>query len=111
WPHGVRPVARSPSIRHAFYESEARRGRAGSMVRPDHALRREYLEVVLHSRLSFTPWSLYADHHFTKRFDAFAGIAYFWVSGGLAVAIPHGPGVPYYHNNNVAPTIGARFAF
>jgi len=55
--------------------------------------------------------SLYADHHFTKRFDAFAGIAYSYVSGGLAVAIPHGPGVPYYHNNNVAPTIGARFAF
>jgi predicted porin len=39
--------------------------------------------------------SLYADHHFTKRFDAFAGIAYSYVSGGLAIAIPHGPGVPY----------------
>ena len=35
------------------------------------------------------------DHHFTKRFDAFAGIAYSYVSGGLAIAIPHGPGVPY----------------
>ena len=34
------------------------------------------------------------DHHFTKRFDGFVGIAYSWVSGGLASAIPHGPGVP-----------------
>jgi predicted porin len=55
--------------------------------------------------------SLYTDHHFTKRFDAYAGIAYSTVSGGLAIAIPHGPGVPYYSNNNVAPTIGGRFAF
>jgi predicted porin len=55
--------------------------------------------------------SLYADHHFTKRFDAYAGIAYSNVSGGLAIAIPHGPGVPYYHNNNIAPTVGGRFAF
>ena len=56
-------------------------------------------------------FSLYADHHFTKRFDAFAGIAYSDVSGGLAIAIPHGPGVPYYHNSNTAPTIGGRFTF
>ena len=55
--------------------------------------------------------SLYADHHFTKRFDVFAGIAYSNVSGGLAIAIPHGPGVPYYHNSNTAPTIGGRFTF
>jgi predicted porin len=55
--------------------------------------------------------SLYVDHHFTKRFDGFAGIAYSWVSGGLAIAIPHGPGVPYNYNNNFAPTIGGRFAF
>jgi predicted porin len=55
--------------------------------------------------------SLYVDHHFTKRFDAFAGIAYSDVSGGLAIAIPHGPGVPYYHNNNTAPVIGGRFTF
>ena len=55
--------------------------------------------------------SLYSDHHFTKRFDAYAGIAYSDVSGGLAIAIPHGPGVPYYHDNNVAPTIGFRFTF
>jgi predicted porin len=55
--------------------------------------------------------SFYADHHFTKRFDAYAGIAYSWVSGGLAIAIPHGPGVPYHYDNNCAPTIGGRFSF
>ncbi|HUO15909.1 MAG TPA: porin [Verrucomicrobiae bacterium] len=55
--------------------------------------------------------SLYVGEHFTKRFDAFAGIAYSWVSGGLAIAIPHGPGVPYNSNNNFAPTIGGRFRF
>jgi predicted porin len=55
--------------------------------------------------------SFYVDHHFTKRFDAYAGIAYSWVSGGLAIAIPHGPGVPYFSNNNTAPTIGGRFTF
>jgi len=55
--------------------------------------------------------SLYADHHFTKRFDGFAGIAYSDVSGGLAIAIPHGPGVPYKYDSNLAPTVGVRFAF
>jgi predicted porin len=55
--------------------------------------------------------SLYADHHFTKRFDVYAGIAYSNVSGGLAIAIPHGPGVPYFYDNNVAPTVGGRFSF
>jgi len=55
--------------------------------------------------------SLYTDHHFTKRFDGFAGIAYSFVTGGLAIAIPHGPGVPYLHNNNFAPTVGGRFTF
>jgi predicted porin len=55
--------------------------------------------------------SLNADHHFTKRFDAYTGLAYSYVTGGLAIAIPHGPGVPYYHNNNFAPVIGGRFAF
>ena len=55
--------------------------------------------------------SLYVDRHFTKRFDAFAGIAYSYVSGGLNIAIPHGPGVPYNYNNNCAPTIGGRFSF
>jgi predicted porin len=55
--------------------------------------------------------SLYMDHHFTKRFDGFAGLAYSFVTGGLAIAIPHGPGVPYLHNSNYAPTIGGRFTF
>ena len=55
--------------------------------------------------------SLYADHHFTKRFDAFAGIAYSYVSGGLAIAIPHKPGVPYNYSNNCAPLVGGRFTF
>jgi predicted porin len=55
--------------------------------------------------------SLYVDHHFTTRFDAFAGVAYSNVSGGLAIAIPHAPGVPYYHDDNLAPTIGGRFTF
>jgi predicted porin len=56
-------------------------------------------------------FSLYTDHHFTKRFDVFAGIAYSDVNGGLAIAIPHGPGVPYNYKSNTAPTLGARFTF
>jgi predicted porin len=55
--------------------------------------------------------SLYADHHFTKRFDGFAGTAYSFVTGGLGIAVPHGPGVRYLHNSNFAPTIGGRFSF
>jgi predicted porin len=55
--------------------------------------------------------SLYADHHFTKRLDGYVGVAYSFVTGGLAIAIPHGPGVPYLYPTNVAPTIGVRFAF
>jgi predicted porin len=55
--------------------------------------------------------SLYLDHHFSKRFDTFAGAAYSWVRGGLAIAIPHGPGVPYNSDNNFAPTVGSRFTF
>jgi len=55
--------------------------------------------------------SLYTDHHFTKRVDGFVGLAYSYVTGGLAIAIPHGPGVPYFHNNNFAPTVGVRFVF
>jgi predicted porin len=55
--------------------------------------------------------SLYADHHFTKRFDSFAGIAYSYVGGGLDIAIPHGPGVRYNYDSNLAPTIGSRFTF
>jgi predicted porin len=55
--------------------------------------------------------SFYTDYYLTKRFDVYAGIAYSDVTGGLAIAVPHAPGVPYLHNNNVAPTIGARYTF
>jgi predicted porin len=55
--------------------------------------------------------SLYADYHFTRRFDIYSGVAYSDVSGGLAIAIPHGPGVPYFFNDNIAPVVGGRFAF
>jgi predicted porin len=55
--------------------------------------------------------SIYVDRHFTPRFDAFAGIALSYVKGGLAIAIPHGPGVPYLYDTNLAPTIGGRFTF
>jgi predicted porin len=55
--------------------------------------------------------SLYVDYHFTKRFDVYGGIAYSDVTGGLAIAIPHGPGVPYLHDSNLAPTLGGRYAF
>ena len=55
--------------------------------------------------------SLYADYHLNRRVDVYSGIAYSDVSGGLAIAIPHGPGVPYFYNNNIAPTVGGRFAF
>jgi predicted porin len=55
--------------------------------------------------------SLYADHHFTRLLEGFAGISYSDVSGGLAIAIPHGPGVPYDYNSNLAPVVGVRFTF
>ena len=60
---------------------------------------------------TFNVESLYVDRHFTPRFDAFAGIAVSYVKGGLAIAIPHGPGVPYLYDTNLAPTIGGRFTF
>ena len=53
----------------------------------------------------------FVDYHIFKKFDVYAGIAYSIVTGGLAIAIPHGPGVPYYYNNNIAPTVGARYTF
>jgi predicted porin len=60
---------------------------------------------------SLSEISLYADHRLTRRFDIYSGIAYSDVTGGLAIAVPHGPGTPYYFNNNIAPTVGGRFAF
>ncbi len=53
----------------------------------------------------------FVDYHFFKKLDVYAGIAYSQVTGGLAIAIPHGPGVPYYYNNNLAPTAGVRYSF
>jgi hypothetical protein len=38
--------------------------------------------------------SFYADHHLTPRLDLFAGIAGSNVSGGLTIAISHGPASP-----------------
>jgi predicted porin len=55
--------------------------------------------------------SLYGDYHFTKRLDGYAGVAYSDVTGGLAIAIPHGPGVPYFSNDNIAPVVGVRYTF
>jgi predicted porin len=55
--------------------------------------------------------SFFADYHVTPRFDLYAGITYSDVTGGLSIAIPHKPGVPYYDNNNYAPTFGGRFTF
>jgi hypothetical protein len=60
---------------------------------------------------SLNEGSFYIDHHFSKRFDSFLGIAYSYVRGGMDIAIPHGPGVPFKSDNNLAPTIGSRFAF
>jgi predicted porin len=60
---------------------------------------------------TFDEVSLYVDYHFTKRFVVFGGITYSQVAGGLAIAVPHGPGVPYYYDNNIAPTAGLRYAF
>jgi predicted porin len=55
--------------------------------------------------------SFYVDHRFSKRFDSYAGVAYSFVSGGMGIAIPHGPGVPYNSDNNLAPAVGSRFVF
>ena len=60
---------------------------------------------------SLNEGSFYLDHHFTRRFDTFAGVAYSFVSGGLDIAIPHSPGVPFKSDNNLAPTVGSRFTF
>jgi predicted porin len=43
------------------------------------------------------------DYHFTKRFDAYAGMMYSAVSGGLAAG--------YFNAVNFAPTAGVRYTF
>lgn len=55
--------------------------------------------------------SFYADHRLIRHLDLYAGVSFSEVSGGLAIAVPHGPGIPYYANDNLAPTLGARFSF
>jgi predicted porin len=47
--------------------------------------------------------SLVADYHFTKRFDAYAGVQYSLVQNGLSAG--------YLFTSAWAPTIGARFNF
>jgi len=47
--------------------------------------------------------SLVADYHFTRKFDAYAGVMYSNVADGLASG--------FLHNNNVAPTVGLRYTF
>ena len=48
-------------------------------------------------------FSLMADYHFSKKFDAYAGLMYSQVIDGLANG--------YLHNNNIDPTIGLRYSF
>jgi len=47
--------------------------------------------------------STFADYHFTKAFDVYAGLMYSEVGGGLASG--------YFSSINWAPTAGARFTF
>ena len=44
-----------------------------------------------------------ADYRLSKRFDVYGGAMYSQVLDGLASG--------YIHNNNIAPTVGMRFAF
>jgi len=44
-----------------------------------------------------------ADYHFSKKFDSYAGVMYSQALNGLANG--------FYHNNNIAPTVGIRYTF
>jgi len=48
-------------------------------------------------------FSLVADYHFSKKFDSYAGVMYSEALNGLASG--------FYHNNNLAPTVGIRYTF
>jgi len=48
-------------------------------------------------------FSLVADYHFSKKFDSYAGVMYSQALNGLASG--------FYHNNNIAPTVGIRYTF
>ncbi len=52
---------------------------------------------------SLNALSLVLDYHFSKRFDSYAGAMWSQVLDGL--------GSGYFHNNNIAPTVGLRFTF
>ncbi len=105
WWTGVKYTYRSKTdITFSWYQQRQNDFRVPSTCSPEAGFRSSCAGTL-------NEVSLYADHHFTKRFDAFAGIAYSYVSGGLAIAIPHGPGVPYNYDNNFAPTVGGRFTF
>ncbi|TWB77653.1 putative porin [Nitrospirillum amazonense] len=48
-------------------------------------------------------YSLVADYRFARRFDAYLGVMYSEVAGGLAAG--------YLHTDNISPTTGVRFNF
>jgi len=48
-------------------------------------------------------FSLVADYHFSKKFDTYGGVMYSQALNGLASG--------FYHNNNIAPTVGIRYTF
>jgi predicted porin len=105
WWMGVKyAIDRKTDVTLAWYHQQQNDFRVPSACSPEAGFRSSCAGTL-------NEWSLYADHHFTPRFDAFAGVAYSDVSGGLAIAIPHGPGVPYNYDNNLAPTVGGRFTF
>ncbi len=104
WTGGKYAVDRKTDITFSWYQQRQNDFRSPPTCSPSAGFRSSCAGTL-------NEGSLYADHHFTKRFDGFAGIAYSWVSGGLAIAIPHKPGVPYNSNNNFAPTVGGRFTF
>lgn len=53
---------------------------------------------------SFDAFSLNGDYHFTKHFDAYAGVMYSGVHDGVANGYD-------FHTTNLNPTIGARYKF
>jgi len=47
--------------------------------------------------------SIYADYHFTRKFDVYAGLMYSRVLGGQDYG--------FVHSNNIAPSAGVRYSF
>ena len=97
----ARPTSRCPTTTRAKTTSEFRRP-----ARPPPAF-----AVPARVRSTGRSFALRGLSLHASGFDVYSGIAYSDVSGGLAIAIPHGPGVPYFSDDNVAPTVGGRFAF